>query len=166
MSRQLIHTARQLLRLRWLFAALLGLSVATVAHADVQIIYKWLDAKGITQYTEHPPTDKDIEVVEIRTDAGDSNQAAAAKEEVEKRVEGLNARREEKKLAEEQTAEGVALKKQIDEFCTVTKDRLSQFKSGRRLTQQQEDGSYIPVTEEQRLEQIKKMEGDIKEQCN
>jgi len=137
-------------RTRWACCALLAYLIAAPAGADTQIIYKWLDANGITQYTEHPPTDKDIEVVEIRTEGVDPSGALAARELVQKRVEELDERRAEKKLADEQTAEGAALKKQIDELCKVTRERLAEFQSGRRLGQLQEDGSYIPVTEEQR----------------
>ena len=129
-------------------------------------IYKWIDAKGVTQYSQYPPTDDGVVVQEINTLSHSAERAAQAKEVLQKRVDALDERRADKKVLKEEGEEALARRKEVQAYCEASKKRLADFQSGRRLAEKQEDGSYVPVTEEQRQETISQLEADIKEQCS
>ncbi|MEM7207407.1 MAG: DUF4124 domain-containing protein [Pseudomonadota bacterium] len=148
----------------------LGLGALLIAlltfSANAQAkIYKWVDENGITQYTQYPPPDESVATEEIKTQSQNPEQAASAQEALQKRVDSLNERRSDKKLAAEEGEEAVAQRKQVQKFCDETKARLAEFESGRRLAEKQEDGSYVPVTEDQRETQIASMKAQIAENC-
>ena len=150
---------------RLLTGGLLAFSLSLPVSSDQTTIYKWIDADGITHYSQQPPSG-DTQVTEIKAQLHSSETAAAAQSALQNRVDGLNERREDKKLAAEEGEAAVAKKKQRDTYCEGVKRRLADFQTGRRLAEQQEDGSYAPVTDERRAEQIADMQAKINEHCS
>jgi len=146
------------------FAALMISIAAFCATAQAQI-YKWVDANGVTHYTQYPPQDTGIATREIDVVLQQPEQAASAQAALQQRVDSLDQRRSDKKLAAEQGEEAVAHRKQVQQFCEASKARLAEFESGRRLAEKQEDGSYLPVSEERRKQQIASMKTRIAENC-
>lgn len=168
MSNRILRSEQRLsgsARQTWILLVPLLLA-ATLFSADALAkIYKWVDADGVTQYTQHPPPEE-FSAQEIKTQTQNADEAARAQEALQKRIDSLDERREDKKLASEEGEAAVVEKKELDKFCSESRQRLSEFKSGRRLAQKQEDGSFVPVTEEHRQEEVAKLEKRIKEQCS
>ncbi len=146
-------------------AMMVALSVLLISPVGEAKIYKWVDADGVTQYTQHPPPEEFV-TEEIKTSKQSAGAAAQANEALQKRVDALDERRSDKKLKQDEGEPAVADRKKREEYCAAERARLADFESGRRLAEEQEDGSYLPVTEEQRTEEIGKMQARIKAQCN
>ena len=147
-------------------ALLLVLSAFSLlcATAEATKIYKWVDENGITQYTQYPPPEK-FESSEIRTQIQRPEEAQAARDALRARVDALDERRSDKKLAQEEGEEAVVQRKELEAVCESTRKRLSEFESGRRLAEKQDDGSFVPVSEERRTAEIAKMQKRLQERC-
>jgi len=144
---------------------IVALSVLLIASTSEAKIYKWVDGDGVTQYTQHPPP-REFATEEIKTSKQAAGVAQQAEQALQKRVDALDERRSEKKLKEDEGEPAVAERKKRQAYCTAERARLTDFESGRRLAEEQEDGTYLPVTEEQRTQEIDKIQARIREQCN
>ncbi len=141
------------------------LSILLIAPASEAKIYKWVDGNGITQYSQQRPPDEFIAEV-IKTPSRAAGAATKAKESLQKRIAALDERRSNKKLAKEGGAETVEYRKQLDAYCAAVKNRLADYQSERRLAEKQADGSYLPVSDKARVEEIGKMQAQIKDRCS
>jgi hypothetical protein len=56
--------------------ALLGMALACVLSAADAAMYKWVDDKGVTHYTEEPPPDRKSTRIEIRSSTPEPAQSA------------------------------------------------------------------------------------------
>ena len=141
------------------------LSALLIAPASEAKIYKWVDTNGVTQYTQYPPSREfSVEVIKPKTTA--ASVAAKAKEILQKRIAALDERRNEKKLAKKEGDEAATQREKLDVYCTSVKNRLADYRSDRNLAEQRDDGSYVPVTDEMRAEEIGKMQAQISERCS
>ncbi len=144
-----------------LFAVVLLLS-STAIEAK---IYKWIDSDGITQYTQSPPPE-DVSSEEIPTQTYDAEAAAQSKQALQKRIDALNQRRDDKKQAKNKDEKTSEEQKEREKYCEVAKQRLAEFQTGRPLAQEQADGSFVRMTEEQLAAQIATVQEKITELCN
>ena len=141
------------------------LSILLIAPASEAKIYKWVDGNGITQYSQQrPPQEYTTEEIKIKSQT--AGVATKAKEYLQNRIDALDERRSNKKLAKEGGAETVVYRKQLDEYCAAVKNRLADYQSERRLAEKQADGSYLPVSDKARVEEIGKMQAQIKDRCS
>ena len=141
------------------------LSILLFAPVSEAKIYKWVDGNGVTQYSQQrPPREFTTEQIKIQSRTADV--ASKAKESLQKRIDALNERRSNKKLEKEGGSEAVTYRQQLDEYCATVRTRLADYQSDRRLAEKQDDGSYVPVSDKERIEEIGKIQAQIKERCS
>lgn len=148
-----------------LLSSIVLLSALLIAPASEAKIYKWVNANGVTQYTQAPPNREfSIEVIKPKKTAADV--AAKAKEALQKRIDALDERRSDKKLAKEGGDEAVAHRKKLAEYCSSVKNQLADYQSDRNLAIERDDGSYVLVTGKMRAEEIGKLQVQISKRCS
>jgi hypothetical protein len=137
-----------------LLAAVPGLAAAA--------IYKWVDENGQVQYTETPPPGG-VESSEIKPPPEPADQKGTIERE-ERLEKALDERRESRDAAAKQAAEDAEYEKQKGERCEAAKRRLEQAE--RPLTNFVDaDGTQRRATEEERQEQIKQSQEQVKKFC-
>lgn len=137
-----------------LLAALPGITSAA--------IYKWVDENGQVQYTETPPPGG-IEASEIKPPPEPADQEGTIERE-ESLGKALDERREAREEGARKVAEDAEYNKQKAERCEAAKRRLEQAE--RPLTNFVEaDGTQRRATEEERLEQIKQSQEQVRKFC-
>jgi hypothetical protein len=130
-----------------------------VAHAAM---YKWVDENGQVQYTQTPPPGN-IEATEIKPPPppADAEGAIRREESLEK---ALDERLEAREQSAKEAAEEAEYQKQRAQRCEAAKHRLSQTEYP--LSNFIEpDGTQRRATEEERQEQIRQAEAQVKEFC-
>ena len=125
-------------------------------------MYKWVDEQGNTHYSQTPPN-SDVEVKTIKAPPKvDTEAAARALEEQNKKVSDLREKRineaEEQEKAESEKAEK-------EEKCQQAKARLASYQRP-RVNQKNPDGTIRTITEEERQAEIKKSKEYIEKACN
>jgi hypothetical protein len=124
-------------------------------------MYKWIDADGNTQYTQHPPPG-DIQAETIKPPSKVDTEGALKKLEAQKKKaaelrEGRLKEADEKRKAEED----LALEQ---DNCRRGRENLKNLERPHGLIAQP-DGSRIRITEEERQEKLAKSREMIKEWC-
>jgi hypothetical protein len=141
------------------------LSILLIAPVSEAKIYKWVDGNGVTHYSQRRPPEV-FTTEEIKIQARTAGVATKAKEYLQIRIDALDQRRSNKKLEKEGGSEAVSYQKQLDEYCASVKTRLADYQSDRRLAEKQSDGTYLPVNDKARIEEIGKMQAQIKDRCS
>jgi hypothetical protein len=137
-----------------LLAALPGIATAA--------IYKWVDENGQVQYTETPPPGG-IEASEMKPPPEPADQEGTIERE-QKLEKALDERRGSRDASAKKAAEDADYNRQKAERCEAARRRLEQAE--RPLTNFVEaDGTQRRATEEERLEQIKQSQEQVKKFC-
>jgi len=126
-------------------------------------IYKWVDAQGITHYSQSPPAGREAE--EINANSGDTASQEAAQEDLQSRVKALGERREERQAAARGESEELARQRELEAFCTEARERIAEYASGKQLALKQPDGSYRRLTPEEIDTRRDELQGQIDEHC-
>lgn len=120
----------------------LAMLLAALSAPSQAAIYKWVDEKGVTHFTEQPPASGQGEEVQPRVYAPAPSATPPAGEAVEK---------------PEPKAEPVAPKsvmtippEQMAEQCQQARQRLMKLESSPRILYRGEDGEMIRAPEEER----------------
>jgi len=111
--------------------------------------YKWVDAEGVTHYSQHPPTDQSIQKEKITVSDKKPANATQAISALEKNRKTLLEAADKRKLdldkgmaeAERQTA--------IRKNCDVAQSNLTQLKEHPRVREEGEDGEFRYLTEDE-----------------
>ena len=130
---------------RYLIAALLV--AALPAAADM---YKWVDEKGVTHFSQTPPDAKDAQTLDVRTAPASSPSAAAAAE----------AKKDEAKP--EMTEER---KKRRAEVCKAAKDALAKLESPDPVVRYGAKGEQIMIDDDERPGLIEEAKKNISLTC-
>ena len=141
-----------------------GLVLATAAPA--QKMYKWVDEKGVTHFSENPPADgTKATTVEPRvtppsgpvappkgtnTEAWRSQEADFRKRQVER---GQREQAETRERAE------------LEQKCAEARKRLAFFEEHGTIYSRKDDGSKTYMSEAQREARINELRSDIREHC-
>ncbi len=144
-------------------AAAAAVLLLCTAPAQAGKIYKWIDAKGITHYSQSPPTGREAE--EISTRSGDTARQAEARESLQSRVQSLNERQEERQAAARGESEELARQRELEAFCAQAHERIADYGSGKRLALKQPDGSYRRLSPEEIDTRRSELQGQIDEHC-
>ena len=141
-------------------AAVLFLACADAGAA----LYKWVDEKGVTHYTEEPPPDRKSTRIEIRSD-GPAAPPEKAESWKDKEVE-LRRRRLEKERNDE-TSEARAKKEaaQRQRNCLRARDALDTLAPGHPVYQVNEKGERVYMEDAQREEQVKRWRKEAETWC-
>jgi hypothetical protein len=126
-------------------------------------IYKWVDANGVTQYTQTPPPG-DIQAEEIKPPPAPADAGAAVKALEEQRAV-LDKNRDEriKSTEKEQQARNEAAEKQRK--CEDAKTRLAAYERP-RVNVVAGDGSRRRATEEERVAEIARAREAVNNLCD
>lgn len=147
----------------WLAScALLG-GLALLGPAQAAM-YKWVDDKGVTQYTQYPPPNREAEVmVPPPTPAQDPDGAQLKLEDQLKQLD------EKQKARAESEAEAAKAKAQADQRkknCATARSNLENLTTGGRKRVMGADGVATYLTEEERQAKIAEAKKHIKESCD
>jgi uncharacterized protein DUF4124 len=135
-------------------------SMTLTSYADV---YKWVDEKGQTHYSQTAPENQNAEMLKAPPPP------ASLPEDAQQQIDTLiEQQTEARKAQEEQLAkqQQQAEQKQIlEDNCKLAKSNLQIYMDnpGRRVLK--EDGTVIRPTEEDRQQKIQEAKQDIKEYC-
>ena len=143
----------------WLAAAAALLSAAPYARAE---IYKWVDEHGVVQYSQQPPTSGQAEVVNAAAPPpADAEQDKALKS----KMEAFDKRRAEQGKQAQEAAQKEQEQARLTEDCRKARAQLDVLKTHSRVRMKQGD-DYRALSEEERQQNIHKLEQEIAEGCN
>jgi Domain of unknown function (DUF4124) len=140
--------------------ALLFLSSCIISNHSVATVYKWVDDKGVTQYTETPPPFKPTTEVRIMP----APAANAAAQNYSKEAEFQKRRSEAQEAAAAATRQA-ATRKDAQQRCAQAKQNLEVLRSPKAVYPDNKDGKSAPFKEEAREDLIKKTKDDIATHC-
>lgn len=127
-------------------------------------IYKWVDDQGVTQYSQHPPSDRPAETVAPPPRPGAD--AAAAQKKLEETLQGLDADRKARAESEQEQEKLAATAEQRRKNCTAARDDLTKLTTGGRKRLIGPDGVASYMAEEDRQAYIEKARKQIEEFCD
>lgn len=143
-------------------SVLLGwLILAGLAQAAM---YKWVDDQGVTQYSQHPPSDRPTETLVPPPRPG--TDAAAAQKKLEETLQGLDEDRKARAESEQEQEKLAATAEQRRKNCTAARDNLTKLTTGGRKRLIGPDGVAAYMTEEDRQARIEKAQQQIGEFCD
>jgi Domain of unknown function (DUF4124) len=152
---------------RWWVAILVaGLGLGP---AWAQVVYKWVDAQGATQYTSTPPP-AGVPVTVIRPPAAPTAEAAsqaraAAQRSIDEAARMAEARQREQALQRAQAdrlQRDTALRQQR---CAAARSQLEVVQRQGPVLRYDERGQRIYLEDSQRDAEIARLKADVAEQC-
>lgn len=150
---------------KWIFAMLPLISLITLESSYSQPFYKWVDDKGVMQYTQTPPP-------HVRKVAANVQPSQDSAYEIKNRNE--RSRKSLKiSLDEEQAAENARKNSEAEAenrnknsaVCQQLRLNLAQLKSGQRFRTLDGNGDRSFLSEEQKAAQIKQQTLQIQNYC-
>ena len=140
-----------------IFVSLLLLSLSCFAK-----MYKWVDAEGNTHYGETPPDrQKAKNIAPPPPPALGSNKPSSLKN----LREGILKQTEDKAKSKEESAKKAIEDKERSAYCDNMRKRLAQFQTRPRIRQQDKDGNYAYLGDEQKQTQQQEMQKKIAKHC-
>lgn len=112
-------------------------------------IYKWVDAEGVTHYTQHPPKDQSIEKEQIKIKNKKPHGADEAAEKLESNRKALLESAADRKTSSKTDPEDAERQEAIDKNCQIARDNLKQLKEHARVREAGEDGELRYLSEEE-----------------
>lgn len=127
-------------------------------------MYKWVDDKGVTQYTQYPPPDRKAEVIVPPPPPAEDPEGAQKK--LEATLQKLDEERKAKATAQEESQKTADEAKQRQQNCQTAQSNLEKLTTGGRRRMIGPDGvaSYLP--EEERQQKITEAKEAIKKYCD
>jgi hypothetical protein len=147
---------------RTLAIACLALAAVT---AGAQTMYKWVDEKGTTHFSENPPPDGK-KATKIEPKVTPPSSPATAKDGPEAwRAQEADFRRRQIERGQREQAEGrdKALRAQN---CAEARRRLATLQNTHRIYRDNEDGTRSYMTDEQRDAAIARLREAARENCD
>lgn len=139
-------------------ALLLSLALLPLA-ATAQTIYKWVDEKGVTHFSESPPPDGKATKVEVKPTGDEKPRVDDWKErELESRQ-----RRTQKESAEEQAR--VKEERERTQRCSRAREGLDTVKNSRRVYRLDDKGERVYLEDKDRPDAIEKWSQEVERYC-
>ncbi len=142
------------------FTAFFTLLLATVCLTiQADTMYRWVDEKGQTHFSNLPPADKAKNTEEYKMRV--SNPAD--------KVDGykINTDKENKTATEtSESSEQKVSKAEADAACAKARKHKEVVSTNYSTRFKQEDGEYRPLSDEQRATQIRRADEQIAKYCN
>lgn len=138
-----------------------GLLIACLpTHAAM---YKWVDENGVTQFSQTPPRDQPAE--RLRPPPPPAEDPAAARERLQKQIDGFDNRRLMEEVGAEEQAKQDADAAERNKRCEAARRNLEtlQLGGGRRI--RDESGAVIRPTDEWREQRMEEARKAIAEYC-
>lgn len=126
-------------------------------------MYKWVDDKGVTQYTQYPPPNRESEVmVPPPTPAQDPD---GAQLKLEDQLKQLDENQKARAESEAEAAKTKAAADQRKKNCEAARGNLEKLTTGGRKRVIGPDGVATYLTEEDRQAKIAEAKKHIEESC-
>lgn len=141
-----------------LFFTLLLMSTSSFGE-----MYKWVDEKGQTHYSQQAPKGHQAEIIKAPPPpAIDPN---VAQQEIDTLIEKQDGSFEANEKERQRIAEEAAEQKKIKEYCRINKNNLQQLQDnpGRKLLDHEDN--IIRLTEEERQQEMTDIRNSIAEHC-
>jgi len=140
-------------------ALMLAASLAFAGAVDAQKMYKWVDEKGVTHFSENPPADGEPRVT---PPSGPPPKKGSAPETWRDQEAEFRKRQIERGQREKLEARDSV---ERQGRCRDARDKLSYYRTG-RIYRDQDDGSRTWMSEAERESVMEKYRGLIKEYCD
>ena len=134
------------------------LAWSTIGNAGM---YKWTDAEGNVQYTQHPPPEG-IEAEDLKPPPRVDTEKAV--EDLNKAIEDSSAQAEAQSKQEEEAAKTAEEQQKHQEQCDQLRAQLSGLHMP-RISTVDEAGNRVRMSEEERQTSIKKITDMIEKNC-
>ncbi len=143
-------------------AALLVLALVSLPAAAV---YKWVDEKGVTHYTEEPPPDGKASKLETRT-VGPSGSTGATDDWKQKDLE-----RRKSRLEQEQAEDYAKRKSEHDAAvrgsrCLESRRQLALLERARPIYRVNEHGEKVYLEDQDRPRQVEQWRDQVAKNCD
>lgn len=142
-----------------ILSAMLFVVVVGGAYAAM---YKWTDAEGNVHYGEHPPTDRDVEIIKPSAKVDSASGLRELRQQTIK-ANKLQQARESAADEKHNKAEYVAIKK---DNCQQARTRLDKLKNTRRIKTVDAEGNVTRATVEEHQARIAAVSTQVDEWCN
>lgn len=143
---------------------LLGIIAILFCNITYADIYQWVDEHGHTQFSDEPPKQGNYQTLDINTTprtATPTINSDAIKQRQQKQLQAF----EEERLAKQQAQRELTQKKQqLHSECLRAKDYLELIQTA-QVYQLDKQGQRVYKTEEQRQQEIKRVEQAVKNHC-
>jgi hypothetical protein len=148
------------LRRPWHLLALFLLFVAQSAGAGV---YKWVDEKGVTHYSEAPPQGRKSEAIRIDPPPppGATPPGKSLREQESEFLE-RQLRRQQQEEADKRAREDKAAN---EARCAAARERLERLQAARRVFRRDAQGEPVIMSDEERQAAIEETAGQIEATC-
>jgi hypothetical protein len=141
--------------------ALVCLALALALPAAAQM-YKWVDEKGVTHYTETPPPDRKSTKVEIRP-SPPAARASDASESWKERDLEFRTRRVEKEEEKERAERNAAARK---DRCRRSREALDDLQNRAAIYRLDDRGERVYLEDIERTREIEVWRARAKENCD
>ena len=142
--------------------AALAIVLAAALPAAAQALYKWVDEKGVTHYSESPPEKGSAAKIELKVPPGG---APAAPDWKEREIESRKQRIERDSKAGEQAAREARETAERARRCRAAQVALDLLRNGRRVYKLDDKGQRVYLEDGQRPALIQERERDARENC-
>ncbi|MGH8584717.1 MAG: DUF4124 domain-containing protein [Gammaproteobacteria bacterium] len=124
-------------------------------------MYMWRDAEGQVHYSESPPPGRPVETIK----APPKVDSTKARETLDKEIEKLNIRADERHDQEEESRKKAAEEKENQVACQEARHRAESLADKPRSYRTESDGTRVIQTDEDHRASIAKMRAWIAEHC-
>lgn len=143
----------------WHLLALFLLFVAQSAGAGV---YKWVDEKGVTHYSEAPPPGRKSEAIQINPPPPGATQPGKSLREQEGEFLERQLRRQRQDEAEKRAREDKAAN---EARCAAARERLERLQAARRVFRRDAQGEPVIMSDEERQAAAEETARQIEASC-
>ncbi|RMD69505.1 MAG: DUF4124 domain-containing protein [Gammaproteobacteria bacterium] len=130
------------------------LSLLAVFPVESTTIYRWIDEKGITHFSQTPPPVGQVQEIQVQVPHGPPPSSLKTLETMKE----APPKEEDRARAEEQAR----IKKEV---CSALRKNLETLERYPRLYRKDEQGNVVWITEKERQALIKKTRAQLKEFC-
>ena len=137
------------------------LSMVFVAFAAAAQVYKWVDEKGVSHYSETPPPDGKAAKIELKSSTGNPPPVP----ETDWKQKELDARQQRvQKQQKDQQLDAQALARRNS--CIELRRRLDVMQTPSPVFQRNDKGEKVYVEDAQREREIALLQANVKRYCD
>ena len=143
---------------------LAGLLISAIASAD---IYRWLDADGVTQYTDTPPEGIESTLVSVDSRPTDKARISTAQAQARGKQQAQFLIEQEEMIGQQENASEAAKQaEQRAQACSQARQRQETYNNSRRLYRELENGEREWYSEEEVAMARENAQKAVKEFCD
>jgi|GEM_PF-4337876 len=140
---------------------LLLLLLSTHSYAAT---YKWTDEQGNIHYGERPPNR--LKATSIAPPPPPASSSSNSRERLKSIQEGILKQTKDRIKEKEEEKKKEKENEQISEYCEKLRKRITAFQNNSRIRQQDKEGSYSYLADEQKQKQQQEMQKKLAKNCS